>query len=165
MTRSSFRRLIATVGALAALSVVGVGSATAAPMPAKDPAGYAGLSKSGTAKRFNVFYSATLLGGDPYRHTYSDATPGGVGAVVTVGRAKTRGFVTTQVITIRPTKVGKVTSTITNAFATLSGGDYGSTVIRSTSLRSNGGVYTVRLWFNNQGANADLNLRFYLYHS
>ena len=70
-----------------------------------------------------------------------------------------------QTVTVKPTKVGQVTSTITNAFATLSGGNYGSTVIRSTKLNPTGKSFTTVLWFDEQGANSDLNLKFFLYHS
>ena len=91
--------------------------------------------------------------------------PGGVSATITVARARTTNMTLTQTVTIRPTKVGKVTSTITNAFATLSGGDYGSGVIRSTRLNPTGKSYAVVLWFDEQGANPDLNLKFFLYHS
>ena len=51
------------------------------------------------------------------------------------------------------------------AFATLSGGNYGSGVISGTKLATSGKSYTVTMWFDEQGTNPNLNLKFYLYHS
>jgi hypothetical protein len=90
---------------------------------------------------------------------------GGMGATITVKKAVVKGYVTYQTITVTPTTVGEVTSTITNAFATLSGGNYGSGVISGTKLATSGKSYTVTMWFDEQGTNPNLNLKFYLYHS
>lgn len=162
----TLRRLAAATAVLGALAALGTGTALAKPtMPATNPADYAALAASGQAWEGNVTIPAAKLGDQPYSTTVGNGMPGGVSATITVSRARTTNMTLTQTVTVRPTKVGQVTSTITNAFATLSGGDYGSGVIRSTKLNPTGKSYTVVLWFDEQGANPDLNLKFFLYHS
>jgi len=97
--------------------------------------------------------------------TVTNGLAGGLGATITVKKAVAKGYTTYQTITVTPTTVGQVTSTITNAFATLSGGNYGSGVISGTKLSTNGKSYTITMWFDEQGTNPNLNLKFYLYHS
>jgi hypothetical protein len=38
-------------------------------------------------------------------------------------------------------------------------------VINSTKLATNRTSYTITMWFDEQGTNPNLNLKFYLYHS
>ena len=166
MRSSKLRRLALTGAAIASLAVVGVGSASAgAMMPAGNPIDYAGLNKSATAQVFNVTIKGSQLEGDAMTKTVTNNLMGGMGATITVKKAVAKGYTTSQTITVTPTTVGEVTSEITNAFATLSGGNYGSGVISSTKLSTNGKSYTVNMWFDEQGTNPNLNLKFYLYHS
>ena len=166
MRSTKLRRLVVTGAAIASLAAIGVGSASAAStMPASNPIDYASLNKTATAQVFNVTIKGTDLEGDAMTKDVNNGLMGGMGATVTVKKAVVKGYTTYQTITVTPTKVGQVTSTITNAFATLSGGNYGSGVISSTKLAKNGTSYTVTMWFDEQGANPNLNLKFYLYHS
>lgn len=166
MRTSKLRRLAVTGAAITSLAVVGVGSASAAAMmPAGNPIDYAGLNKTATAQVFNVTIKGSQLEGNAMTKTVNNGMMGGMGATVTVKKAVTKGYTTYQTITVTPTKVGQVTSEITNAFATLSGGNYGSGVISSTKLAANGKSFTITMWFDEQGTNPNLNLRFYLYHS
>jgi hypothetical protein len=166
MRTSKLRRLAVTGAAIASLAVIGVGSAAAAgSMPATNPIDYAGLNKTATAQVFNVTIKGSQLEGDAMTKTVSNNLMGGMGATITVKKAVVKGYVTYQTITVTPTTVGEVTSTITNAFATLSGGNYGSGVISGTKLATSGKSYTVTMWFDEQGTNPNLNLKFYLYHS
>jgi hypothetical protein len=134
-------------------------------MSAANPSDYAGLNKTATAQVFNVTIKGSQLEGDAMTKTVSNNLMGGMGATITVKKAVVKGYVTYQTITVTPTTVGEVTSTITNAFATLSGGNYGSGVISGTKLATSGKSYTVTMWFDEQGTNPNLNLKFYLYHS
>lgn len=166
MRTSKLRRLAVTGAAIASLAVVGVGSASAAAMmPAGNPIDYAGLNKSATAQVFNVTIKGSQLEGDAMTKTVNNGLMGGMGATITVKKAVAKGYTTYQTITVTPTTVGEVTSEISNAFATLSGGNYGSGVISSTKLAANGKSYTITMWFDEQGTNPNLNLKFYLYHS
>ena len=167
MRTFKFRRLVVTGVAIAALAAVGGGSASAASstMPASNPSDYAGLNKTATAQVFNVTIKGSKLGDQPFTQTVNNGLMGGMGATISVKRAQVSNMTMVQTITVTPTTVGQVTSTITNAFATLSGGNYGSGVIRSTALPTSGKSYTVKLWFDEQGTNPNLNLKFYLYHS
>jgi hypothetical protein len=166
MRTSKLRRLAVTGAAIASLAVIGVGSAAAAgSMPATNPSDYAGLNKTATAQVFNVTIKGSQLEGNAMTKTVTNGLMGGMGATVTVKKAVPKGYMTLQTITVTPTKVGEVTSEITNAFATLSGGNYGSGVINSTKLATNRKSYTITLWFDEQGTNPNLNLKFYLYHS
>ncbi len=167
MRTPKLRRLVVTGAAIAALAAVGVGSASAASstMPATNPSDYAGLNKTASAQVFTTSIKGSLLGDQPFTKTINNGLMGGMGATITVNRAQVSNMTMTQTVTIKPTTVGQVTSTITNAFATLSGGNYGSGVLRSTALSPNGKTYTVKLWFDEQGTNPNLNLKFYLYHS
>ncbi len=166
-TRNTPRRLIAAIVSVVALAAIGTATASAAPtMPAANPIDYASLAQGAQAKVFNVTIKGTKLEGNAFTTTVNDGLMGGMGATITVGKAAVKNNlmgVLYQTITIRPTKVGQVTSTITNAFATLSGGDYGSAVIVSTSLNQAGSAYIVKMKFDLQGANPNLNLN--LYHS
>ncbi len=120
-------------------------------MPAANPIDYASLAQGAQAKVFNVTIKGTKLEGNAFTTTVNDGLMGGMGATITVGKAAVKNNlmgVLYQTITIRPTKVGQVTSTITNAFATLSGGDYGSAVIVSTSLNQAGSAYIVKMKFD-----------------
>lgn len=166
MRSSKLRRLAVTGAAIASLAAFGVGSAAAAgSMPASNPSDYAGLNKTATAQVFNVTIKGSQLEGDAMTKTVNNNLMGGMGATITVKKAVVKGYITYQTITVTPTTVGEVTSTITNAFATLSGGNYGSGVISSTKLATSGKSYTVTMWFDEQGTNPNLNLKFYLYHS
>jgi hypothetical protein len=166
MRTSKLRRLAVTGAAIASLAVIGVGSAAAAgSMPATNPSDYAGLNKTATAQVFNVTIKGSQLEGNAMTKTVTNGLMGGMGATVTVKKAVAKGYTTYQTITVTPTKVGEVTSEITNAFATLSGGNYGSGVISSTKLAANGKSYTITMWFDEQGTNPNLTLKFYLYHS
>jgi hypothetical protein len=166
MRTSKLRRLAVTGAAIASLAVIGVGSAAAASsMPATNPSDYAGLNKTATAQVFNVTIKGSQLEGNAMTKTVTNGLMGGMGATVTVKKAVPKGYMTLQTITVTPTKVGEVTSEITNAFATLSGGNYGSGVINSTKLATNRKSYTITMWFDEQGTNPNLNLKFYLYHS
>ncbi len=160
------RRLIAVIVSVVALAAIGTATASAAStMPAGNPSDYGSLAQSAMAKVFNVTIKGTKFEGDAFTTTVNNGLMGGMGATITVSKATTKNFSMYQTITIRPTKVGQVTSTITNAFATLSGGNYGSGVISSTSLNLAGSAYVVKMMFDEQGANPNLNLKFYLYHS
>ena len=167
MRTFKFRRLVVTGVAIASLAAIGVGSASAASstMPASNPSDYAGLNKTATAQVFNVTIKGSKLGDQPFTQTVNNGLMGGMGATISVKRAQVSNMTMVQTITVTPTTVGQVTSTITNAFATLSGGNYGSGVIRSTALPTSGKSYTVKLWFDEQGTNPNLNLKFSLYHS
>ena len=167
MRTVKFRRLVVTGVAIASLAAIGVGSASAASstMPASNPSDYASLNKTATAQVFNVTIKGSKLGDQPFTQTVNNGLMGGMGATISVKRAQVNNMTMVQTITVTPTTVGQVTSTITNAFATLSGGNYGSGVIRSTALPTSGKSYTVKLWFDEQGTNPNLNLKFYLYHS
>ncbi len=161
------RRLIAVIVSVVALAAIGTATASAAPtMPAANPIDYASLAQGAQAKVFNVTIKDTKLEGNAFTTTVNNGLMGGMGATITVGKAAVKNNlmgVLYQTITIRPTKVGQVTSTITNAFATLSGGNYGSVVISSTSLNRAGSAYIVKMRFNEQASNSNLNLN--LYHS
>ena len=160
------RRLVVTGAAIASLAAFGVGSAAAAgSMPASNPSDYADLNKTATAQVFNVTIKGSQLEGNAMTKTVTNGLAGGLGATITVKKAVAKGYTTYQTITVTPTTVGQVTSTITNAFATLSGGNYGSGVISGTKLSTNGKSYTITMWFDEQGTNPNLNLKFYLYHS
>lgn len=166
MRTSKLRRLVITGAAIASLAAIGVGSAAAAgSMPASNPSDYADLNKTATAQVFNVTIKGSQLEGNAMTKTVTNGLAGGLGATITVKKAVAKGYTTYQTITVTPTTVGQVTSTITNAFATLSGGNYGSGVISGTKLSTNGKSYTITMWFDEQGTNPNLNLKFYLYHS
>ena len=166
MRTSKFRRLVITGAAIASLAAIGVGSAAAAgSMPASNPSDYADLNKTATAQVFNVTIKGSQLEGNAMTKAVNNGLAGGLGATVTVKKAVAKGYTTYQTITVTPTTVGQVTSTISNAYATLSGGNYGSGVISSTKLSTNGKSYTITMRFDEQGTNPNLNLKFYLYHS
>ena len=160
------RRTVAIIAAVGAFAAIGVGSASAAStMPASNPTDYGDLNKTATAQVFNVTIKGSQLEGNAFTKTVNNGMAGGMGATVTVKKATAPGFTAYQTITITPTKVGQVTSSITMAYATLSGGNFGSGVIRSTQLATNGKSYTVKMAFDEQATNPNLNLKFYLYHS
>ncbi len=163
------KRLVAVIISAVALAAIGTATASAAStMPAGNPSDYASLAQSAQAKVFNVTIKGAKLEGNAFTTTVTDGLMGGMGATITVSKATTTNLMSGamyQTITIRPTKAMEVGSTITNAFATLSGGNYGSGVIISTSLNSAGSAYVVKMKFDEQATNPNLNLKFYLYHS
>lgn len=163
--RSITRRLIATTAVTGLLAVGATSALAAGSMPASNPSDYASLNKTASAQVFNVTIKGSQLEGDAMTKSVTNGLMGGMGATVTVKKAVVKGYITYQTITVTPTTVGEVTSQITNAFATLSGGNYGSGVISSTKLATNGKSYTITMWFDEQGTNPNLNLKFYLYHS
>ena len=165
MRPTTIRRAIAAAAVAGALAVGATSALAAGSMPATNPIDYAGLNKTATAQVFNVTIKGTDLEGDAMTKDVNNGLMGGMGATVTVKKAVVKGYTTYQTITVTPTTVGQVTSTISNAYATLSGGNYGSGVINSTKLAKNGTSYTITMWFDEQGANPNLNLKFYLYHS
>ena len=165
MRPTSIRRAIAAAAVAGALAVGASSALAAGSMPAANPIDYASLNKTAAAQVFNVTIKGSDLEGDAMTKDVNNGLMGGMGATVTVRKAVVRGETTYQTITVTPTTVGQVTSTITTAFATLSGGNYGSGVISSTKLAKSGKSFTVTMWFDEQGENPDLNLRFYLYHS
>ena len=166
MRTSKFRRLAITGAAIASLAIVGAGSASAAAMmPAGNPIDYASLNKTATAQVFNVTIKGSQLEGDALTKTVTNGLMGGMGATVTVKKATAPGFTAYQTIVVTPTKVGQVTSSVVGGYATLSGGNFGSGTIRSTQLANSGKSFTVKMEFDEQGTNPNLNLKFYLYHS
>lgn len=168
MPVSKPRRLAVALSALAATAVLGAataGAAVAPTMPAGNPIDYKELNATAMSQVFAYTIDGEDLEGAAMSDTVDNGLMGGMGATITVSKAVAKGYTTYQTVTVRPTKTGQVTSTIANAFATLSGGNFGSGVITSTTLKPNGGAYTVKLRFDEQGENPDLNLRFYLYHS
>lgn len=165
MQRTTIRRGAAVLAATAALGIATATASAANTMPANNPSDFATLVDSGQAAEFNVQLAGSKLGDQPFQQSVNNGLMGGVGATITVSRARVNNMSMLQTVTIRPTKTGQVTSTITNAFATLSGGNYGSGVIRSTRLNPNGKSYVIQLWFDEQGTQPNLNLKFFLYHS
>jgi hypothetical protein len=166
MRSSKLRRLVITGAAIASLAIVGAGSASAAgSMPASNPIDYAMLNKTAMAQVFNVTIKGTQLEGNAMTKSVNNGLMGGMGATITVKKAVTKGYAVYQTITVTPTTVGEVTSTISNAYATLSGGNYGSGTILSTTLAASGKSFTVRMTFDEQATNPNLHLKFYLYHS
>lgn len=162
--RSTTRRILTTTVAIGALAVGATSALAAGSMPAATPSDYASLNKTAYAQVFNVTLKGSDLGGDAMTKDVNNGLMGGMGATITVKKATTKGFGTYQTITVKPTTVGQVTSTIVSAFATLSGGQLGTTQIASTALTEKS--YTVKMaWPGSEGVGASLNLRFYLYHS
>lgn len=160
------RRTVAIIAAVGAFAAIGVSSASAAStMPASNPTDYGDLHKTGSLQVFNVTIKGSLLEGNAFTKTVTNGLMGGMGAIVTVKKATAPGFTAYQTITVTPTKVGQVTSSIAAAYATLSGGNFGSGGIQSTQLATNGKSYTVKMAFDEQATNPNLNLKFYLYHS
>lgn len=165
MRSTTIRRAIAAAAVAGALAVGATSALAAGSMPASNPIDYAGLNKTAMAQVFNVTIKGSDLEGDAMTKTVNNGLMGGMGATVTVKKAVSRGYAMNQTITVTPTTVGQVTSTISNAYATLSGGNYGSGTILSTKLAANGKSFTVRMTFDEQATNPNLNLKFYLYHS
>jgi len=167
MPVSSPRRLVVALAAVGVMALAAAGGAGAAPatMPAANPIDYAQLNKTATAQVFTYTVKGEDFEGDAMSDAVNNDLMGGMGATITVSKAVVKGYTTYQTVTVRPTKVGQVTSMVSSAFATLSGGNYGSGVITSTRLTKNGGAFIVKLSFDEQGENPDLNLRFFLYHS
>jgi len=168
MPISKPRRLAVALSALAVTAAFGAataGAAVAPTMPAGNPIDYKDLNATASAQVFAYTIKGEDLGAAAMSDTVDNGLMGGMGATITVSKAVYKGYTTYQTVTVRPTKTGQVTSTVTNAFATLSGGNYGSGVISSTALKANGRAYTVKLRLAQDGAIPDLNLRFYLYHS
>ncbi len=165
MRSTTIRRAIAAAAVAGALAVGATSALAAGSMPASNPIDYASLNKTAMAQVFNVTIKGSDLEGDAMTKTVNNGLMGGMGATVTVKKAVSRGYAMNQTITVTPTTVGQVTSTISNAYATLSGGNYGSGTILSTKLAANGKSFTVRMTFDEQATNPNLNLKFYLYHS
>lgn len=165
MRSTTIRRAIAAAAVAGALAVGATSALAAGSMPASNPIDYASLNKTAMAQVFNVTIKGSDLEGDAMTKTVNNGLMGGMGATVTVKQAVTKGYAVYQTITVTPTTVGQVTSTISNAYATLSGGNYGSGTILSTKLAANGKSFTVRMTFDEQATNPNLNLKFYLYHS
>ena len=165
MRSTTIRRAIAAAAVAGALAVGATSALAAGSMPASNPIDYASLNKTAMAQVFNVTIKGSDLEGDAMTKTVNNGLMGGMGATVTVKKAVSRGYAMNQTITVTPTTVGQVTSTISNAYATLSGGNYGSGTILSTKLAANGKSFTVRMTFDEQATNPNLNRKFYLYHS
>lgn len=162
--RSTTRRILATTVAIGALAVGATSALAAGTMPAANPIDYASLHKTAAAQVFNVTIKGSDLGGDAMTKTVTNGLMGGMGATITVQKATTKGFGTYQTVTVKPTTVGEVTSTIATAYATQSGGNIGTQQIASTTQTSK--AFTVKLaWPGSEGTSASLNLKFYLLHS
>lgn len=168
MSISKPRRLAIALSAVAATVMLGAataGAAVAPTMPAANPIDYKQMNTAGAAQVFAYTIDGEDLGGAAMSDTVDNGLMGGMGATITVSKAVYKGYTTYQTVTVRPTKTGQVTSTIANAFATLSRGNFGTGTIASTALKANGRAYTVKLRLAQDGAIPDLNLRFYLYKS
>lgn len=116
------RRTVAIIATVGAFAAIGIGSASAhQTMPAANPTDYGSLNRTATAQVFNVTIKGSQLEGNAFTKTVSNGLMGGMGAIVTVKQATAPGFSAYQTITVAPTKVGQVTSSIKIAYATLSG--------------------------------------------
>lgn len=146
------RRTLARRGALAlvaagVLATSGVASAASGTMPAAPPfdAGQAGLTV------FTTSVPKAKLGGNAASYFYT--TNGG--GQVRISKVVNRGFTDFQTITVTPPSGGS----ILQGFATVSGGNTGSMIIRSTQTVR--GRYQVRLAFpGEQGTPGRLTIRF-----
>lgn len=158
------RRTVAIIAAVGAFAAVGIGSASAAStMPASNPIDYSFFNKSASLQVFNVTIKGSQLEGDAFTKTVTNGLMGGMGATISVKKATAPGYTAYQTITVTPTTVGQVTSSIGPAYATLSGGNFGSGTILSTLLAKNSKSFTVKMAFDEQATNPNLNLKFYLF--
>ena len=164
MRTSKLRRLAITGAAIASLAVIGIGSASAAgTMPAANPIDYADFNKTASLQVFNVTIKGSQLEGNAFTKSVTNGLPGGLGATISVNKATAPGFTAYQTITVTPTTVGQVTSLIGPAYATLSGGNFGSGTIVSTQFSKNNKSFIVKMAFDEQDTNPNLNLKFYLF--
>jgi hypothetical protein len=158
------RRTVAIIAAVGAFAAIGVGSASAAStMPASNPIDYGDFNKTASLQVFNVTIKGSQLEGNAFTKTVTNGLMGGMGATISVKKATAPGYTAYQTITVTPTTVGQVTSSIGPAYATLSGGNFGSGTILSTLLAKNSKSFTVKMAFDEQATNPNLNLKFYLF--
>ena len=146
MRTSKLRRLAITGAAIASLAVIGIGSASAAgTMPAANPIDYADFNKTASLQVFNVTIKGSQLEGNAFTKSVTNGLPGGLGATISVNKATAPGFTAYQ------------------TYATLSGGNFGSGTIVSTQFSKNNKSFIVKMAFDEQATNPNLNLKFYLF--
>ena len=135
--------VVATAGIIAAGAIAG---STPQTMPAKDPtvSDQASIQKAVPGKR---------LGGNASSYFYMSNG----GGKVTITKLVTKGYDGSQTVTVTPPSGSR----IVQGFATISGGDLGSMVIKSTQLT--GSSYKINLSFpGEQGRQGTLTFRLQL---
>ena len=166
LSRTLIRRLVVASSAILVVGALGAGSAFAAgTLPANNPTDYAGLQKSAMAHAFVVTIKGSKFEGAAFSSTVGTKPGGGdFAAKISVSKSKSvREYMMSQVITITPNCDTTTKCTLASAFATLSGGNFGSGVITSTKLSTNGKSYVITMLFDEQGTNPNLNIKFYLF--
>jgi hypothetical protein len=132
MTSSTMRR--AALGLALAGTMAGA-AATGAAAPSTMPAANPTDARAAELVTFQKAVPAAKLGGNANSYFY--ASNGG--GQVKIGKTTARGFTAFQTVTVTPPSG----TTILQGFATISGGNTGSRLIRSTSTAP--AAYTIRL--------------------
>lgn len=166
MSRTFLRRMVTASAALLVVGVVGAGSAFASStLPANNPTDYSGLQKNAAAHVFVVQIKGSKFEGAAFSSQVG-TNPGGGDFAATIAVSKgaaQKDFSMKQKITITPNCGTTIKCTVASAYATVSGGNFGSGVITSTSYGKNGTSYIVNMSFDQQATNPNLNIKFYLY--
>jgi hypothetical protein len=167
LSRTLIRRLVVASSAVLVVGVLGAGSAFAAgTLPANNPIDYAGMQRNASAHAFVVAIKGSKFEGAAFSSTVGTKPGGGdFAAKIAVSKGVAHNYMITQTITITPNCGTTTKCTVASAFATLSGGNFGSGVITGTKLAKNGTSYVITMKFDEQGTNPNLNIKFYLYRS
>lgn len=167
LSRTLIRRLVVASSAVLVVGVLGAGSAFAAgTLPANNPIDYAGMQKHEYAHAFVVTIKGSKLEGAAFSSTVKTRPGGGdFAAKIAVSKGVAHNYMITQTITITANCGTTTKCAVASAFATLSGGNFGSGVITSTKLAKNRASYVITMQFDEQGTNPNLNIKFYLYRT
>ena len=160
MNRSLRRSGLALVALLLALAALAPAALAGSSMPAANPSDFGSLVKDGTANVYTKTITPAMLGGATAQSwTYGGGMTNGGGAI-TLSKMRTSGFDGSRTITVQSLAAPEI---ITGNVA-LSGGAFGSTVIRSTTLAKNGKTWTIVLGFpGEQGTPPKVTIKFYTY--
>ena len=124
------------------------------------------MQKGAFAHAFVVKVKGSKMEGAAFSSTVGTKPGGGdFAAKISVSKGVAHNYMITQTITITANCGTTPNCAVASAFATLSGGNFGSGVITSTKLAKNRASYVITMQFDEQGTNPNLNIKFYLYRT
>jgi hypothetical protein len=155
-TRRRIGLIVAALAVLAAFASVAYAaklSNNTKTLPSANPRG---TVENGVSRAIAMRLSPAQIAGGQATISWGDPETTG-GGTVTISRYRTKGYDGYVTVRVKST----VGTSLVGCMATLSGGDFGAAMIRSTSCTSKS--YTVNLVFpGQQGRNPSLNMKWYL---
>lgn len=160
MTTTIHRSGLALAALLLALAALAPAALAGSTMPAANPTDLASLMKAGAAHVYTKSITPAQLGDATAQSwTYGGGMTNG-GGQISLSKMTTSKFAGYRTITV----TSLAAPVIITGNATLSGGNFGSTIIRSIALAKNGKTWTVKVEMpGEEGTPPTLTLKYYTY--